>query len=391
VPLLNIASWELLPPATVVKRVRAPKSNGPGTIQWNPKGSIKPADLYCYLKARFGEPNGLVMFAAPPSSDNIIHWHYTLASGNDTLHIQGISSRVQFMASSLTPLRDADWQYLVARLKEDFSHFGLQMRKVRNDLERWTIFVNPYFRLESIVADLHARLASLSWKSAHLPEFPTKQSEFKSFQKNLDRLTKKYSKTAELGMSLRMITPVWGESFVNLIIFLLAKNQVKSNDQLYQNIIRKKIRIRASELHLHCDGFAAPLDRDSDTFRDFLTVFNSRNDFLHGNVDPKLLAVDEIFFEGKMPLFMHYQTFTERSLAPRLKYLEPEVVKKDIYRIEAFIAYVLGQLEPSVSKSVRLFMETPLPGWRPETGRPGILFSDIVADIIIPDEELSDY
>jgi hypothetical protein len=87
-----------------------------------------------------------------------------------------------------------------------------------------------------------------------------------------------------------------------------------------------------------------------------------------------------------MPIFLRHQTLTQRALEPRLKFIEPEVVKQDVHRVEAFIAYVLDQLEPASRKSLRLFMDSPLPGWRSDTGRPGILFSDTLVDIQIPEQ-----
>ena len=38
---------------------------------WN---EIAPSDLYCYLHARFGPPNGPQNFLRNDSSDNLIHW-----------------------------------------------------------------------------------------------------------------------------------------------------------------------------------------------------------------------------------------------------------------------------------------------------------------------------
>src|SRR2546428_11219381 len=41
-------------------------------------GGIKPVDLYCYLYARFGPPNGLQNFLRSNDSHNVFHWHYSL-------------------------------------------------------------------------------------------------------------------------------------------------------------------------------------------------------------------------------------------------------------------------------------------------------------------------
>jgi hypothetical protein len=382
VSILEIESWEPLSPADAFKRTGP---NNPKPTRLVCGKELKPADAYCYLKARFGQANGLLMFAVPPSSDNIIYWHYTVAAGTDTLHIQGISARVEFMASSSPPLTKSEWRKVIEQLKGDFARMGPQMKLVRASLEPWKIFVNPYYRLEKIVADLHARIVDLKLEKREFPELSwnTTGTRVKSMKKLISR----YERAAEWGMSLRMIAPVWGESFVNLVIFLLAKEDVRNNSRLYQDLLRKSIDVRIAGLHLHCEGFAGQVDLSHDAAKGFLEVFNSRNEFLHGNVDPIRLAIDEVYFEGKIPLFKRHQTYTERGLMPRLRHIEPEVAKKDVYLIEEFITYVLSQLDPPWQKLVKIFMDNPFPGWREDTGKPGILFSDVIADFVTPFEE----
>ncbi len=387
--LLEIESWEALPLSVGVDRLLDFRTRstamGPTRKAWAPGGSLSPADLYCYLKARFGQPNGTVMLTTSATSDNVIHWHYTIVTGDESLEIYGISSRIELVALSVGRLCDEDWTELVCRLKADFARFGEKMKKVRDSLERWTIFVNPYYRLENAVADLHARIVDLDLKVSDLPEVPKDKKGLLEFQERAKELGLKYAEAAELGISLRMITPVWGESFVNLLIFLLATDYIKSDRRLYEDLLRREIDIRVTLLHQNCDGFRSPVDRKVGPVKEFLTVMNARNDYLHGNVDPRKLAVDSVFFEGKRPIFPRYQTFTERSLAPRLKQIEPERVIQDIYRVEAFMAYVLERLEPSVREEVKIVMASPLPGWREDTGRIGVLFSDTTADFVIPE------
>src|ERR1044071_7354751 len=42
---------------------------------------LSPVDVYCYLKARFGEPNGFQNWLRQDTSDNWIHWDYYLKTG----------------------------------------------------------------------------------------------------------------------------------------------------------------------------------------------------------------------------------------------------------------------------------------------------------------------
>jgi|SRR6478672_6247998 len=109
--ILDIGSWEAPHPKVAFDRVKP--GVYPKPTRWLPGEALRPIDAYCYLRARFGRGNGPLMFSVPPSSDNPIQWHYTLTSGDDTLHVQQIGARVELMASTTGPLTGNDWQQLV--------------------------------------------------------------------------------------------------------------------------------------------------------------------------------------------------------------------------------------------------------------------------------------
>lgn len=380
--ILDLSSWSAPPFEGLENADPTQMRQGRVATRW--KSTASPADIYCYLRARFGRPNGILTYVVPPASNNIFHWHYYFTSGEEDLHIKGVSSRVEFLAFASGRISDREWSELLVRMKADFRSFGPGMKDIRNGLEHWKVFVNPYYRLEKIISELHARLDAIDLEFSDLPELPEKAEEMDKFREAMDELGKRYSEAAEFGMSLRMMIPVWAEAFVNLLIFLLAKPDLRESRRLYENVLRQEIDVRILGLHLHCNGFATPLDRESNEVRDFLRVMNARNDLLHGNVDPKRLAIDEIYFDGKMPIFKRYQTMSERSFVPRLRLLEPQDVKDDILRVSTFILYVLRQLEPPIKEEVEIYMENEFPGWREDNGRPGILFDNGVVDYSIP-------
>jgi hypothetical protein len=96
--ILDIGSWEAPPPLVAFERIRPGISPKPS--RHLPGATLRPVDVYCYLCARFGRPNGPLMFTVSPSSDNPIQWHYTLISGDEILHVQQVGARVELMAST---------------------------------------------------------------------------------------------------------------------------------------------------------------------------------------------------------------------------------------------------------------------------------------------------
>ena len=80
--------------------------------------AFSPVDVYCYLKARFGEPNGFQTFLAKDSSDNWIHWDYNLKVDGDDIHISGTYREIHFR-----PFRELVGPGLACTLSKDQSGF----------------------------------------------------------------------------------------------------------------------------------------------------------------------------------------------------------------------------------------------------------------------------
>jgi hypothetical protein len=95
---------------------------------------LSPVDMYCYLKARFGEPNGFQTFLRRDSSDNWIHWDFNLTVGGEDVYISGTYREVHFMLSEHLP--DQDWPVLLQEIKADFGRVGPEKAAVLRSLEK---------------------------------------------------------------------------------------------------------------------------------------------------------------------------------------------------------------------------------------------------------------
>src|ERR1700741_2926043 len=60
---------------------------------------LSPVDVYCYLKARFGEPNGFQNRLRKDTSDNWVHWDYYLKAGDQDVYLCGMSREIHFVLS----------------------------------------------------------------------------------------------------------------------------------------------------------------------------------------------------------------------------------------------------------------------------------------------------
>jgi hypothetical protein len=117
---------------------------------------LTPVDMYCYLKARFGKPNGFQEALRKNDSDNWIHWHFQLKASDEDVVVFGTSREVHFALSER--MTDEDWRDLILAIKADYKRVGGEKATVLKSLERWVIFPNKFIELADICADLHANI-----------------------------------------------------------------------------------------------------------------------------------------------------------------------------------------------------------------------------------------
>lgn len=101
---------------------------------------LSTLDMYCYLRARFGTPNGIQNFLRRDDSDNLIHWDFNLKAGDTDVYIMATSREVQFMIAE--PMTDDDWRALILGLKADFARVGPEKKIILDGLEKRTLFPN---------------------------------------------------------------------------------------------------------------------------------------------------------------------------------------------------------------------------------------------------------
>lgn len=340
---------------------------------------ITPIDLYTYLKARFGTPNGIQTILRGPHSGNLFHWQYAVGTDSVLFEPTEANLYMEAIVEGVGDPTDAEIDDFFVALKQDFANHGKEMSEVRKGLEYWELFINPYKRLHDVLLRTKQELIDLNLSATDIPKTPHSREELENLQKQIQELGPRFDNALRLGVTLRMLAPVLGEAFVNLLIFILAKEEIKKDSRLYQDAIRREIDVRVKSLHLICDGFEKPVDATSERFKNFHTLMNGRNDFLHGNVDPTKLKFDSVFFDyGTIPIFKKRASFGELALSHKLIHVEPESSLASLDTVLAFIDLVLESLGDNNRKVMTRFMYTTSPGWRPDVGRAGVLFPEII-------------
>jgi hypothetical protein len=371
---------EAISPSCLINILKGDKLPKECTI-WEFKNELKPIDLYCYLYAKYGPPNGIQSLLRSDDSDNLIHWEWALAGEHGITMIQGQNFRTEVLLRGNFKDKGITVDDFISQIKSDIGNHGKKISELRKELEKWTQFVNPYKRIESAVNQHFAKLDELSLDPiSDKVSQPTTEAEWKTYGDRLSNVSEKYSYAVGLTFGLRSMLPVLAESFINLLLFILCRPDIKSNDRLFKSTIRQAIDIRIQSLHINCIGFESAIDYSSTECANFHTLMNERNDLLHGNVEVNKLSIGDVFFNKNVPLFLQYEDFWDKSIGVSLKSVKFDQIRNDRDAVTNFIKYILNNLEADIKEKIEVIMDKGQLGFNHKGGRIGVLFPEHMVD-----------
>ena len=347
---------------------------------------VRPCDLFCYLHARFGKPNGFLSHLRKDDSDNLIHWEWTLrvASGG-LVSFQGHNFRTEVHLPGGLSLDDSSAVQLVSQFKADFGKHGEGMTKVRKGLEPWVEFVNPYQRIRRAVDSLLAELESLGLDKIGEPSAMlvagVSENEQEEAIRRWNEAAEKYSRGFGLCFGVRAMLPVLAESFVNLLLFVLMHPHIKVDERLRDNVVRQPIDVRIKSLSTNCHSFDKHPDYASNPCRRYHTLVNERNDLHHGNVVIDKLRFNDVYFLGRVPVFKEYRSAWQRSLGVEMRAVGLSAVRDELKTVDDLVEYLLSCLGPSVRKDLEIIMSRFELGINTATQRLGVLFPPWLVDM----------
>jgi len=344
-------------------------------------GEVSPVTLYCYLKSRFGRPNGEMMAFRSAGSDNVVQWHYKLASHGFVLDVLGTNAGIQLVAHGTVPVAPEEWSRVFEELTTDFGALGPRMRDSRQSLEKWTQFVNPFRRLELSVLYFENQLMTLDLEP---PAWPPNKSTIAIYLESLQKYSMVVADARRAGFCLRLLAPIYAESFLNLVLYVLRNDNLATSDERYREAVRLPINVRVESLPKLCKGFAAPLDGECPEYREFLRLMNGRNDLVHGNCDPTQLKVGDVYFDGTIPLWQRDGSTIARLSQCSMQHVTKDEAMRDVEVVRSFIRWILRCMKPEFAAPLRQIMASDYPGFQRDSGRMAILLPNDIYESYLP-------
>ena len=381
---IDVSGLRSVHPRSLFESIKA-KTFPPHRFIFEVKNEIKPLDLYSYLYARFGPPNGVQNFLRHDDSDNLFHWDWTVSEKRGLITFLGLTFRTEIHFLGGFEPGSIDREHFLESIKGDFKNYGKQLSEVRSSLEKWVEFVNPFQRIKASIDALIGELEALGLSDEEGPEIDVLDP---ATREKWNEAGTKYSRGFGLCFGIRAMLPILAEAFVNLLLFVLCRPELKADKRLYEHMLRQPIDVRIKSLHLHCTGFSKAVDYSNVVCGKYHSVVNERNDLLHGNVDIEKLAFGEVYFNGTVPVFPEYKSMWEKSLGVGLKAAGLSKIKEEHKSVAEVIDFILGCIEPETRGSILHLLTTRNLGFREQTGRIGILFPDHLVDLRMGERDL---
>lgn len=358
---LDIRSWRIATRKEVFEfhsgKLKRAKPSGSLLVV---REKLTQIDMYSYLRARFGIPNGFQNFLRKDDSDNLVHWDFNLKAAEVDIYIQGRMRDVLILISK--PMNDENWKLLILGLKTDFARIGKEKSEITKSFEKFVVFQNKFCTLAGLCADLHASIVDAPPPVKSLPKLTSKRSLLR-----LKSITKKISERARnlYGdcLKLKLLTPIMAEAFLNMVILTFCKPEIRNDKKKYDAFVRANIPQRLEMLATHCVGLEGGVDPSSDAYKQFPRVMNARNFAIHGNVDPVRESIEIVYFEGKRPIFAE----NGDHILKLFEHLElinaPEDTVRDYEMVHLFLLDICSLLSQPFRDFFAHVIDDPYPGY----------------------------
>ena len=348
------------------------EKNGPSSFAGEAlsiRSKLRPVDIYCYLIAKFGEPNGMqsIMLNSGipgmplPDSGNLFHWDFQFKCNDVQIYIVGMTAEVHVFISE--DVSHSQWIELIENFKSGFANESEEKSKIYRRLEKWVHFANPYASIADSCADLFEDISSVL-QSGH--EFQPMGAEGLAdpvYQAQLGRVSERAENLYSKCIQLKVLTPILGEAFINMVTSILAKPDIKSNRERWISYRKSSIISKIENINNDCLYLKNNINKSSEAYKSFMRIKNERNDTIHANVIPELYPLRTVFFDGKIPLYCEGGDIFKNFWDTFERFVNPSKVLQDYLDTHSFFAEVYECIDNRFVGNVRSVIEDSFPGY----------------------------
>lgn len=345
------------------------------------KENFSEARIFALLKWKFGAPNGFLSLVLPRGTDPDApyKWHYVFDIEGLTIHVMRSWMCMEIHVHGDKPSKTQVRSFFENNLKKH----NANVLEILDSLEDYILLVNPFYRHKRISDISRLELEKIDPKKPYYPEDIIIDNE-RSKKKHLDSYLE-YTKKIELqnffSISLAIHNAFAAEAYLNLMIALLIKDEVRKDRDEFSRFLRFTWKEIIKNLVSYCNHLKKEPDIGNTRIREVGKLFNLRNRIVHSYPDQEVLLYEKIrFFQNAplldsiMPLDL-YQSGVVEVLPTKEESL------KTIVQLQGFIDFIDEIIEEKALKEFQFFASSNPLGFNVTKNIYSVPFADYVAKV----------
>lgn len=299
--------------------------------------SISPYQAYKSLKEEFGAPNSQ-MFDEMKSQ-----WQYSLQSPEAYFEIYDWKvfswSIAVYLKEGITISPEAVAESLLKVLENQAQKHNSEINKKLKEPDG-VVIENPFMTYRETADSLYELLKEL--------QNPKKNSEgileFGGWMIHYDLCRSAF---------IMYFSSV--EGFVNLIYELYLRKELREK-RIYDRISREQIDLKLRLAPIYCECFQADvLDPRAVAFKNFHSLANLRNDFVHANLTKPMM--NPVIYEDDIEFVIDSDSTTAIGIPSNFREFESHHVEKAKHITQSLIDYVVSAMNPRFRREFEYVME----------------------------------
>ena len=335
--------------------------------------------LFGLLIWKFGHPNGpLSLFDGRPDgdADAPFKWDFLFVpEGELRLHVIRNGGGIELMWWGDSP-SESD---LLAYLKINMALHHDDITAAVDKLEKYTLILNPYVRHRNITALALKELEQIDIEEPTPLEIHAAPEAIEDHLKQLKAYMEASDRQASLMLLLVTESAFMAEAYINLLISILARKELRDTPALMKNALKQKWRDKVDRLHVDCYHFPAAIDPKEPRLEAATTMFDIRNKAAHSTPHKVDMAVGKMWFFKKFPVLKKGEPFSKFVIAFSNQHPSLEQAKSCKKAADEFVEYLTELIDEEVRDDIRFVTSRNPLGFNETKGIYGVPFGDVVA------------
>jgi len=339
--------------------------------------NFSEVDIFTLLLEKFSSPNGPMTLPIPQGDpDAPFKWDFIFSFKNiGTIHILRSWKNLEIIFK----VEKIDKNELLEFLKFNLDKYQDVIKTKQEELEAYTLLINPYKRHKKIAENAKKNLSEVTINEPHYPKnlIDSDNSTAKIYTDSFLKYINSIEDETSYSIILLTHSVYMIESYINLIIAVFLKQEIKSDKQTHKETIKRKWKDKVRRLHIDCNHINQ-VNMGDPMIVKISDIFKLRNKIAHSHPDVENLKITNMWFYKNFPILKNPESFDLYQI-PSSNRAPTRIDAENAYKIaEDTIAFLDKFIDKKVIKNFKFFIDSDPIGFNKKKSAYSVPFSPTV-------------